>query len=94
MGFFALFNLAGGEVILILTMVLLLFGARRLPELINGFSEGLTEFIRATRELADELAEAATQREPAQKTGPPVLAALTFVLGAVCALLVVYVFCK
>jgi sec-independent protein translocase protein TatA len=94
MGFFALLDLAGGEVILILTMVLLLLGARRLPELIDGFREGLMEFIRATREVADEFAEATTEEEPAQKTGPPVLMALTFVLAAGCVLLVVYGFCK
>ena len=51
----ALFNLGGGEIVLILVLVLLLFGARKLPELAKGLGQGIKEFKKATREVTDEL---------------------------------------
>ena len=37
----ALFSLGGGEKILILAVVLILFGAKKLPELARGLGQGL-----------------------------------------------------
>ena len=45
---FAIFNLGAGEIILILTIVLILFGAKKLPELAKGLGQGIREFKRAT----------------------------------------------
>ena len=53
--FLALFNLGGGEIILILALILILFGARKLPELAKGLGQGIKEFKKATREVTDEL---------------------------------------
>jgi sec-independent protein translocase protein TatA len=53
--FFALFNLGGGEIILILALILILFGARKLPELAKGLGQGIKEFKKATREVTDEI---------------------------------------
>ena len=44
----ALFNLGGGEIILILAIVLILFGAKKLPELARGLGQGIREFKKAT----------------------------------------------
>src|SRR4051812_34131027 len=52
---FALFNLGGGEIILILALILILFGARKLPELAKGLGQGIKEFKKATREVTDEI---------------------------------------
>jgi sec-independent protein translocase protein TatA len=52
---FGLFNLGGGEIILILALVLILFGARKLPELAKGLGQGIKEFKKATREVTDEV---------------------------------------
>ena len=52
---FGLFNLGGGEIILILLIVLILFGARKLPELAKGLGQGIREFKKATREVTDEV---------------------------------------
>ena len=46
---FALFGLGGWEMILILAVVLLLFGARKLPELAKGLGQGIKEFKKATK---------------------------------------------
>jgi sec-independent protein translocase protein TatA len=52
---FALFNLGGGEIILILALILILFGAKKLPELAKGLGSGIKEFKKATREVTDEI---------------------------------------
>ncbi len=52
---FGLFNLGGGEIILILALVLILFGAKKLPELAKGLGQGIKEFKKATRDVSDEL---------------------------------------
>src|SRR3954447_8877555 len=57
--FFALFNLGGGEIILILALILILFGAKKLPELAKGLGQGIKEFKKATREVTDEIQSAA-----------------------------------
>ncbi len=44
------FNLGFGEVLIILIIVLLLFGAKRIPELAKGLGSGVREFRKGTRE--------------------------------------------
>ena len=55
---FAIFNLGGGEIILILALVLILFGAKKLPELAKGLGTGIKEFKKATREVTEEVTSA------------------------------------
>jgi sec-independent protein translocase protein TatA len=52
---FGIFNLGGMEIILILALVLILFGAKKLPELAKGLGQGIKEFKKATREVTDEI---------------------------------------
>ena len=54
---FAIFNLGGGEIILILAIVLILFGAKKLPELAKGLGQGIKEFKKATDHSSAELRE-------------------------------------
>ncbi len=61
----ALFNLGGGEIILILALVLILFGAKKLPELAKGLGTGIKEFKKATREVTDEVSSAMNETPPA-----------------------------
>ncbi len=58
---FGLFNLGGGEIILILALVLILFGAKKLPELAKGLGTGIKEFKKATREVTDEIQNASNE---------------------------------
>jgi len=53
-----LFNLGGGEIILVLALVLILFGAKKLPELAKGLGQGIKEFKKATRDVTEEVASA------------------------------------
>ena len=50
----ALFNLGGTEIILILALVLILFGAKKLPELAKGLGTGIKEFKKAMNGASEE----------------------------------------
>jgi sec-independent protein translocase protein TatA len=69
---FGLFNLGGGEIILILALILILFGARKLPELAKGLGQGIKEFKKATKEVTDEVQSAMDEQPstPPQKRLP------------------------
>ena len=45
------------QVILILIIVLLLFGGRKIPELMRGLGSGIKEFKKATKEEEEEQAK-------------------------------------
>lgn len=50
-----LISLGGPEVILILVVVLLLFGAKRIPDLARGLGKGIREFKDASTEIKKEI---------------------------------------
>ena len=59
MGFLASFmNLAGPDLIVILLIILVLFGAKKLPELARGMGQAVKEFQKAKDEFSDELHKA------------------------------------
>ena len=45
----------GWEIVLILAVVLILFGAKKLPELAKGLGQGIKEFKKATTEVSHEI---------------------------------------
>src|SRR3982750_4833770 len=56
MSFLASFmNLAGPDLIVILLIILVLFGAKKLPELAKGMGQAVKEFQKAKDEFNDEL---------------------------------------
>jgi len=52
----SLFNLAGPDLFVILIIVLLLFGAKKWPNLIRGMGEAIREFARAWDEFLTKAA--------------------------------------
>jgi len=48
-------NLSGGEILLLLIIALLAFGAERLPEAGRTVGKGLREFRRALNQARDEI---------------------------------------
>ena len=46
---FVLFALGPGQIVLILLVVLLLFGGRKIPELMKGLGKGIQEFKNASK---------------------------------------------
>ena len=56
MNFIALLsNFGGPDLIIILLIVLVLFGAKKLPELARGMGQAVKEFQKAKDEFSDEL---------------------------------------
>ena len=51
-------NIRGQELILIFLIVLLLFGAKRLPELFRSFGNSIREFKKATSGIEDDIRSA------------------------------------
>lgn len=43
------------ELIVILILVLVLFGAKRIPEIAQGLGKGIREFKKSVREVQDEI---------------------------------------
>lgn len=54
--FLAMLN--GWEIVAILAVVLILFGAKKLPELAKGLGQGIKEFKKSSREIQDEINQA------------------------------------
>jgi sec-independent protein translocase protein TatA len=55
------------EIVMILVVVLILFGAKKLPELAKGLGSGIKEFKKATKDVQEDL-QRAIEDEP---TPPP-----------------------
>ncbi|MFA0961521.1 twin-arginine translocase TatA/TatE family subunit [Roseivirga sp. BDSF3-8] len=55
MVFLFLGGLGGWEVFLIIAVLVLLFGAKKIPELARGMGRGIREFKDATKEIKDEI---------------------------------------
>lgn len=57
----------GGEWILIFLAVILLFGGKKIPELMRGIGKGIREFNTAKNSLKDELDRGMQEDEREQK---------------------------
>jgi len=56
-------SLGVGEIILILVIFLLLFGAKRLPEFARSLGKSLKEFKKATSDITSEIDEAVNSKQ-------------------------------
>ncbi len=67
---FALFNSFGPEWIIIFLAIILLFGGKKIPELMRGIGKGIREFNTARNSLENEFKQGmkdAEQKEKEQK---------------------------
>jgi sec-independent protein translocase protein TatA len=66
-------NLKPLEIILILVVVLLLFGAKRLPEMAKGIGQSVREFRKGIKDMKDDIASEAkvdkVEKQEAEKVG-------------------------
>ena len=53
--FLLFFNLGGGEIFIILFIVLLLFGSKKIPEFARGLGKGIRQFKEATSEIQSDI---------------------------------------
>ena len=72
-------GLGGWEVLLIVAIVLILFGAKKIPELARGLGTGIKEFKNATTEIKSEMDKEddikSAQPSPAPEPKPTTTAA-------------------
>ena len=50
MSLYLLYAIGPWQIIIIVAVILLLFGGKKIPELMGGFGKGIKEFKKATKE--------------------------------------------
>lgn len=58
-----MFGLGTPEIILIVVVVLVLFGAKKIPEFMQGIGKGVKEFKKATSDIEKDITEAGKVKE-------------------------------
>ena len=67
---FGLGNLSGSEMLILLLIVLLVFGANRLPDTGRAIGKGLREFKRALSDAEDSIRRPEEETPPAPARSP------------------------
>lgn len=63
-----MFGLGAQELLLILLIVILLFGAKKIPEIARGLGKSVAEFKKGARDLDEEIKKDDTEkRQPPEK---------------------------
>jgi len=70
MNLFVLIGMVGPwQIILLVIVILLLFGGRKIPELMKGLGQGMKEFKNATKEDEEEKTTQKTSKESESTAG-------------------------
>ena len=48
-------NIGTGEIIIILVIILVFFGAKKIPELASGLGKGMREFRKAAKDIQEDI---------------------------------------
>ena len=62
--------IGGQELFLILLIVLIFFGAKKLPELARGLGQGIREFRKAAKDVQDEVEKEPKKLDEKNDTKP------------------------
>lgn len=68
---FLLFGLGTTEIILIALVVLLLFGGRKIPELMKGIGRGVKSFKDGVHGMEEEMKDSPKKDPPSEKKSTP-----------------------
>ncbi len=60
-------SLGATEIILIIVAIVLLFGAKKIPELAQGIGKGMKEFKKAVKEVEEDITEIKEEVKTDQK---------------------------
>jgi sec-independent protein translocase protein TatA len=60
-----MFGLGTQEIILICIVILVLFGAKKIPDLMSGLGKGMREFKKASRDIETEINNAGEEKKSA-----------------------------
>ncbi len=58
-----LLNIGGTEILVILVIVLVLFGGRKIPELMKGLGKGVKEYKNAVNGIEKEISNISTKED-------------------------------
>ena len=61
-----MFGIGTTELVIIMFIILLIFGAKKLPELAQGLGKGIREFKKASNEIQDEFKASTDTSTPAK----------------------------
>jgi sec-independent protein translocase protein TatA len=64
-------NLGFGELMIVLVIVLVLFGAKRIPEISASFGKGIREFKKNVNDVERQITEPEPRSEPRLPAGDP-----------------------
>ena len=67
-------GLGGWEIFLIIFAILVLFGAKKIPDLARGLGQGIREFKDATKEVRSNLDDSINPQAPVARHTPPTAA--------------------
>ena len=56
-------SLGAGEIILIFLVILILFGAKKIPDLAQGIGKGMKEFKKAIKEVDEEVKNSSSDKK-------------------------------
>jgi sec-independent protein translocase protein TatA len=62
--------LSGPELVVVFVVILVLFGAKKIPEFAKGLGQGIKEFKKASREVTDEI-HSSMNEQPTYPAAPP-----------------------
>lgn len=60
----AVLGLSGGEIILVMVVALILFGAKKIPEFAKGLGQAMKEFKKASSDVSNEIHNTMDQEAP------------------------------
>ena len=58
-----MFGLGTQEIILICIVILVLFGAKKIPDLMSGLGKGIKEFKKASRDIETEITNTGEEKK-------------------------------
>ena len=62
-----MFGLGTPEIILIIVVILVLFGAKKIPEFMQGIGKGIREFKKATSDVHEEINKSVSDSAKGEK---------------------------
>jgi len=63
-------NIGGSELFLILLVILVFFGAKKMPELAKGLGQGIREFRKAAKDVQEEVDKEVKKLDEKNDTKP------------------------
>ncbi len=60
-------NFGTGELIIIFLVILVLFGAKKIPDLAQGLGKGIREFKKAVKDVGDDVKKESSDKKTESK---------------------------